>query len=406
MKNLGLAALTGAAFFHSAFASCCRSNICLRDIALGGADALAECSNNLAVTVTLSAVTVTETITEVQSAVSTSLFTETVTETASTDVLLFTETTTITKTTQTDIIYATITESVTTTIASTAAPVTSTQTIYGGTLTARDATSGEVPGHLTAVCVDWKKYIQACKCAGAVPTTVTVPASSETITVTASDAITTTLSTISSTQTDTVTVTETASKTELETVAITDLATATETITVSKTTTVFATSTPTTIVPLQCKSVGTGSKFWVSSQPFPDGSTRYMNTLSTFIAWQGTSQPANTASMHWTLDSNGFFELKTPISNGASVPYVEASATGGSLRVWVKSKSEVDVGVAAGTWAKIKGCVNAADDRVTMSALGRQNILSCGNAHYMSSGDGKDVRSDCVLITALAGELS
>ncbi|KAK4098373.1 hypothetical protein N658DRAFT_526282 [Parathielavia hyrcaniae] len=408
MKILGFAALTGAAFFHSAIAACCRSNTCLRDIALGGGDALAECSDNLAVTVAPPAVTETETVIAVQT-VETAMFTETITETASTDILLFTETTAITMTTQTDIIYATITAAVTTTSASTAAGATSTQTIYQAIMTVRDVASGEVPSHLTAACADWNKYLKACQCAGAVPTTVTLLASTETITVTASDAITTTLSTISSTQTDTLTVTDTTSQTETETVAVTDLATATETITVSQTTTVLATSTPTTVVPLQCKPVGTGSSaFWVASQPFPDGSTRYMNALaSAFIAWQTTSNPGVPTSMHWTLDSDGFLMLRTPRASGASAPYVEAPATAGAtLRVWIRPKGEVDAGVTAGNWAKIKGCVNAANNQVTLSAQGRHSILSCGNAFYMSTGDGKDVRSDCVRITASAGELS
>jgi hypothetical protein len=97
------------------------------------------------------------------------------------------------------------------------------------------------------------------------------------------------------------------------------------------------------------------------------------------------------------LDSNGYLELTSVIGTATSVlaAYVDLSKTGASVAVLMKAKTDVEAGVAAGTWARVKGCVSPATNEVTLSANGRSNILSCGNSLYLSTGDGSDYRSDC-----------
>jgi hypothetical protein len=59
--------------------------------------------------------------------------------------------------------------------------------------------------------------------------------------------------------------------------------------------------------------------------------------------------------------------------------------------------STVEASAAAGTVARIQGCVNPLTNEVTISGPGgRANILSCGNAFYLSTGLGTDVGFSCV----------
>ena len=340
--------------------------------------------------------TYTETVTVVESAVETTWFTEGLTETAATETLLFTKTTTITAS-QTDIVSETVTVVVTVTdVQDAATTVTSTSTNYqaAATLKARETASAlPLPVYASAVCADWDQYVNACKCASFEATTVTVPAAVETVTVTADNAVTTTVATLSATETDTIWVTVTASVTEIDTISVTEIATGTTVITVSTTTTISTTSTPTSVIPLTCRPTGVSFR---ASDPFPDGTTRWMNVVnSAIIAWQTFSTNPTAASLAtstWVLDSNGYLEL----ASSALAAYVNLGTTGASVSVQAKAKADVEAAVAAGTAVRVKGCVNAATGVFTLTGTGRNNMLSCGNGLYLSTGDGTDVRSDCV----------
>ncbi|KAK3337942.1 hypothetical protein B0H65DRAFT_308032 [Neurospora tetraspora] len=420
MKNFGIVALSGAALLQVASAACCRSNKCLKAVALADFEGVMDCESNLIVTVTPSASIYTETVTLVQSAVDTVLFTETTTEIASTETQILTEITTVTAATVTDIITETVTEPYTATLVSLLPEVTSTSTAYQNPplkLKARDTLTqieeaNPLPTYATADCADWSQYSKACKCVGVTASTITASAAVETVTVTVSDALTTVVATAFSTYTDIISVTETVSETETETIPATDLITATAIQTISAVETVQATSTPVAVVPLICKP--RGQSFRASNPGFPDGSTRWMNIANggSLIAWQGFAgvpAPGSTGALTstWTLDANGYLELAQPVVGQTSVyaAYVLVSDTGASVSVRPKLKADVEAGVAAGTMKRVKGCVNAATGQLTLSANGRSNMLSCGNGLYLSTGmDGKDVRSDgsCVYLTPTA----
>ncbi|KAK4152729.1 hypothetical protein C8A00DRAFT_16007 [Chaetomidium leptoderma] len=408
MKNLGLVVLSGIALLQGVTAACCRGNRCLKAVVSADQDGLDDCAANLVVTATLPARALTETITVVETAVATALFTEELTETAATETLLFTETTTITAS-QTDIVSEIVTVVVTTTdIQEAATTVTSTSTNYqaGVTLKARQTASAlPLPDYASAACAGWDQYVNACKCAGFETTTVTVPAAVETVTVTADKAVTTTAATVTTTKTDTVSVTATALVTEIDSILVTEIATSTTTITVSTTTTVLATSTPTTVIPLTCKPKGVSFR---ASNPFPDGTTRWMNVVSsTIIAWQTfTSNPSASglATSTWVLDSDGYLELAGAVGTATSVlvPHVNLSTMGPSVQVQMKAKPDVETAVAAGTAVRVKGCVNAGTGVLTLAGNGRYNMVACGNSLYLSTGDGSDIRSDCVKLTPMA----
>ncbi|KAH8904627.1 hypothetical protein BR93DRAFT_930086 [Coniochaeta sp. PMI_546] len=383
---------------------------------------------------------VTETATAIKNGVATALFTETDTETVSTEVLLYTESTTVTASTETDILTesTTVTAStktdiltqtatvpVTTTAVQTAAAVTSTSTVYQVAAKARRSASANLPVYASTVCPSWDKYVSACKCAGAVATTITVPAPAVTVTVPAGSTVTSVVSTLSSTETDIVSAVATVSSTEsdISSVTATTLSTETDSILltatvsttqidiVSSTSIASQTSTPTTVVTLTCKPPGTA--FQVTS-PYTDGTTRFMNVISSGpVAWQTTSIPvgtggASTYSYTWTLDSNGYLELAHLVGTGTtiSVPYIDLSVTTSSVSITTKPKAVVEAAVAAGTYARLKGCVNAATNEVTISGAGRSNILLCGNLFYLSSGTGSDVSFPCTRLFPTGTQVS
>jgi hypothetical protein len=363
--------------------------------------------------VTPSASTYTETVTLVQSVVDTVLFSETTTEIASTETRILTESLTVTSATETDFLTETVTVPYTTTLVSLLPQVTSTSTAYiqilKRTLTQNEEAS-PLPTYATAECADWSQYSNACECVGVTASTITASAAVETATVTASDALTTVVSTAFSTYTDIISATETVSSTETETIGATDLITTTATLTVSAAAeTVQATSTPVSVVRLICKARGQSFR---ASNPFPDGSTRWMNSVSNLIiAWQSFSSvpaPGTTGALSstWVLDqANGFLETAAPLTGQtqAYAAYVDVSATGATVQVKVKARSDVEAGVTAGTMMRVKGCVNNGSGVLTLSANGRGNMLSCGNGLYLSTGmDGEDVRSDCVYLTPAA----
>ncbi|KAK1783122.1 hypothetical protein QBC45DRAFT_400836 [Copromyces sp. CBS 386.78] len=402
MKNFSIVALSGAALLQDVSAACCRSNKCLKALALADFDGVMDCKSNLIVTVTAAASTYTETATLVQNAVDTVLFTETTTEIASTETRILTETLTVTSATETDFLTETVTVPYTTTLVSLLPEITSTSTVYQNfnkrTLTQIEE-ANPLPTYATADCADWSQYSKACKCIGVEASTITASAAVETVTVTASDALTTVVATLSTTYTDIVSVTETVSGTETETMGATDLITATATLTVSAVETALATSTPVSVVPLVCKPRGQPFR---AGMLYPDGNTRWMNNAN-IIAWQyGFPSPIVPGSPQaltstWTLEPvNGHLQLAV----GDVVAYVQTSDVGASVMVRKGTAASVKAGVAAGTMKRVKGCVNAGTGELSLSAMGRGNMLECGNALYLSTNrDGKDVRTDCRLLT-------
>ncbi|KAK0618928.1 hypothetical protein B0T14DRAFT_536923 [Immersiella caudata] len=399
MRNLGLVAASSLALLQLASAACCRSNLCLKAISDEN-DGLADCSAALVVTVTESASIVIQTVTEVESVVTTALTTTTETQTASTETLTFTELTSIVGSTQTDI------STVTSTVASTetdiqSAPVTitSTQFNYQEALKARQTIAPELPDYASAVCPEWSLYTKACKCAGVEPTTITISAAISTLTVAASDTLTSVISTASSTEVQVSSITITTSSTQTDTITLTETVTSTQTDIATSVSTTVTIATPTSTVTLTCKPRGRAMRI---RTPFPDSSTRYMNTVNSLVAWQAFPDTNPTPGSTWKLDSEGFVEHAALLPSETEVRglYVSSSATGDSLQVFLLADSQLDAGVAAGTHVRVRGCVNPEDNSVVMTARGRSNIISCGNALYLSTGTG-----GCVATAPVAVEL-
>jgi hypothetical protein len=120
------------------------------------------------------------------------------------------------------------------------------------------------------------------------------------------------------------------------------------------------------------------------------------------VAWQTGVQPGTTGpstySYTWTLDSNGYLELANKIGAATSVlaPYVDLTAAQApSMQIRTQPRTVVEAAVAAGTYARLSGCVNAATNEVYLSGAGRSNILLCGNTFFLSNGTGSDQRVPC-----------
>ncbi len=351
------------------------------------------------------------TATFVQSVQATELFTATGTETASIETILFTETTTVTADTQTITITETATVGVTETDVQTAATVTSTSWTYqsgASSLKARGtALSTAVPAYATDVCSSWDQYVLACKCAGVTAGTTTVAV--ETVTITVPATATSTVATVSLTSTETISVTATVSTTELATVALTESATTTSTATLTTTAIVSGTTTPVVVAPRTCKPVNL--PFRASTVFAEDGSTRFMDVTIGYdtCAWQTFpgavfGQTSSYKSM-WRQDSEGYLELAYPLGTETTVraPYLNLStSTKASIAVLAKPKADVLAGVASGTFARLRACIDADTNVVYITAAGRSNILSCGNTFYLSTGDGTDYISSCLTLAPTA----
>ncbi|ETS76294.1 hypothetical protein PFICI_11681 [Pestalotiopsis fici W106-1] len=374
---------------------------CLQALTLRGDDAVADCSARLITTVTLPASTVTKaaTVTEVESTFDLALFTETATTTALTETLLFTTSTTLTASTETDTVTEQTTVFATTTSVYTA-PLTVTTAVfnYAGSpvkargLTARQSVSPGLPDYAAPIGVE--------------TSTITLPAATETVTQVVSTTATTTWSTESTTQTDKVSVTATVLLTQTDIQSVTTTTTTTEMTTATSIETVQSTMTPTSVVLYSCQATGLNFR---ARNPFPDSTTRFMNTVSSnlntlnsnLIAWQNLpSNPsaAALATSTWVLSAGEYLGL----SSNSLVAYVIASSTASSLLARMDTPAAVAAGVAAGTYVQVAGCIDQATGRVNMVADGRSNMLSCGNALYLSRGTGTDIRSDCVLLSPTA----
>lgn len=430
MKHFGLIALAGVGLFQGGSASCCRTNKCLKgeqhvhhlgriepDLgALAIVDAgplgLAHCAAQLTVTVTGTASDVQATVTVVNSGVATSIDTVTTTATAATQTLLFTESTTTTASTQTDVATTTTTVLVPSTDVSFAPGVTTTKTIYMmEPIVPRSLQTDvpEVPKYASAAChANFAKYAKACVCAGAKVVTVTAAPPVKTVTVEAGT-VTSVYSTFSSTETSTDLATATTSTTLTTVVSVTDTVTSTVTETASSTTVISETSTPTSIVTVTCKAPG--FIFHAKVVQSNDGLTRYLNSVNGILpGWQIGLRPTSPLeslamlnSHSWVFDSQGYLETAfTPVgSTEIVVPYVDISSiVPTSVRVTTRPKSEIEAGVRAGTYARIRGCIDAQTNEITLSLAGKENILSCGNNLYMSTGVGSELPAiyNCVRV--------
>ncbi|KAK3496258.1 hypothetical protein B0T13DRAFT_471121 [Neurospora crassa] len=417
MKTLGLFALSGAALLQSVSAACCRSNTCLKVVALADTG-LADCSANLGtvtVTSTAAATTSTETVTttvdQVTEFTSTTfdLFTETTTETGLTETLFHTETVTSTGPVQTDTVTRTLTQTLTTTSTELAPGVTSTATYYLAEPTVFRRTvvtaPSTLPEYASADCADWTKYVKACKCVGVELATMTVTVSAAveteivTVTVPGEEVTVTVPMTVSSTQTAIVSATATDARTVTETVTdVPDSVTITETVSATSTVTVTTTSTPSTVVPLTCQP--TGYNFLVST-PYTSATSGVkslwlwgLQNQVLWVGYGGTGAPTQLAAS-WTLDSNSSVQWR----GTNSILYVSTGSSAASLQVKMGDRNSVDAGAAAGSMARIKGCVDASTGRFTVSADGRHNLVQCGSQIFISSGNGSDAGSNCIQAT-------
>ena len=361
---------------------------------------LAHCAAKLTVTVMGTASPIQTTVTVVNSGVATSLYTVTATTTASTETLLFTESATTTASTLTDVATTTTTITVPSTEVSFAPEVTSTKTVYQQEVTARSLQTDvpEVPRYASGACdADFFKYAKACACAGVKVITVTAESSVKTVTIEAGT-VTSIYSTYFSTETSANLATVTTSTTLTTVISVTDTVTSTTTETASSTIVVSETVTPpTSVVTLTCKPPG--SQFHARVIQSDDGSTRHLNDVYGYPAWQigflpGSSPNSMTDSNSWVISSSGYLEGALPITNGGEVdvPYVDVSvAVPTTVQMRSKPKGEVEAAVLAGTYVRVKACINAETNELTLSVEGRHNIFNCLNILYMSMGDASEL---------------
>ncbi|KAK4039372.1 hypothetical protein C8A01DRAFT_36670 [Parachaetomium inaequale] len=418
----GVIAVSAFAWLQLAAAACCRSNKCLKAIALPAlGQGIQDCSSLLAVTVTPAAGIITETITivptEHNTLVDTAVFTETVTTTAETQTQLVTIATTVTASTYTDVVTVTQTvlatetdlETVTTTL-----PATS----YLLPVKARADTvvelASSIPSYASANCPSWDKYVSACKCAGVAPTTLTAEAPSPTtVTVSATgDAVTISVpTTISTTETVFVSATATTAATQVDTILVTATVSATESAVVSTTMTVTETVTE-TVTPSgpTCKPVSEVAPFKAeASEYLYNGSPMHLyanmiNAVTGGIAWQlpsSSTSPAVRNKFVWKLDADGYLVLAYNVPPYAYeyVAYVGFSNNYGTIWPQVGPRVNVENSIRQrpDVYAKIKGCVNSETGELSLNAAGRTNILWCGAQMWMSFGAGEDInRGTCV----------
>ncbi|CCC12687.1 hypothetical protein SMACR_05647 [Sordaria macrospora] len=205
--------------------------------------------------------------------------------------------------------------------------------------------------------------------------------------------------TVSSTQTAIVSATATDASTVTETVTDTpDSVTTIQTVTATSTTTVTTTSTPTTVVPLTCQA--TGHNFQVTT-PRPDSTYALWlwrsGNLVQWVNYVGLATPTVLSTV-WSLENNGYIQP----TGYDGILYILADSLGATVQIKLGDRASVDAGVAAGTMAPIKGCVDPATGRFTISANGRQNLVRCGGSVYISSGNGSDAGAACVQVAPKA----
>ncbi|KAG7291304.1 hypothetical protein NEMBOFW57_001317 [Staphylotrichum longicolle] len=384
--------------------------------ALGGGDGIQDCSSLLAVTVTPTARTVTETLTivptEYNTAVDAAVFTETVSTTASTETQLVTVGTTVTAATHTDVVTVTTTVVATATdqqTVSVTAPASQMVPVKARRLTETLLDpEPTIPSYAAVDCPSWDKYISACHCASVVPATITAeapPAATVTVSVTAGAVTIAVPSTVSTTETVFVSVTATTAATEVDTVFITATTAVTESAAVSTTVTITQTVTQTVAPVPSCKPFSEVGAFKAIATETGSPLLMYaslVNGITGGITWQQASSSTAAAIQNkyiWGLDSNGYLTVAYNIPP-YTYKYYAYMSTGAPGSNWPQIGTEASVTNSINAGAKmtrIKGCVNSVTGELTLDAAGRTNILYCGQQLWMSAGAGEDInRGTCI----------
>ncbi|KAG7284393.1 hypothetical protein NEMBOFW57_010766 [Staphylotrichum longicolle] len=266
-------------------------------------------------------------------------------------------------------------------------------------LVVRGNNSWGIPDYAWPACEDWNHYVDACKCFGIHPITVTKQPTTTTLTVTAPNAVTTTVSTFTTTTTNTIPVTATTSATF--TAIVEDIASATVTfvVTVTSTATVITTTTTPTVTSTQsCKA--TGVPFRITAQVSGDKTylTDVGGALLQWFTFGNPNDPANVATSTFVLDNDGLLEL-VPAGGPDIVQFIDVNTGTPTEQVF-----SINQDIVEGTpgLVRVKGCVDATTNIVTLSAAGRSNILACNGFPFLSTGDGSERGLGCVTLTPLA----
>ncbi|KAG7293300.1 hypothetical protein NEMBOFW57_003346 [Staphylotrichum longicolle] len=340
-------------------------------------------------------VTQTKTITAVVSAVDTVTVTTSTTATVATTTVLFTESTTTTASTATNTVLQTTTFLTTSTNVVTAPGITTTTTVYGGAVlegrsvapdtdvevVARGNNPWGIPDYAWPACQDWNHYVDACKCFGIHPITVTKKPTTTTVTVTASNAITTTVSTLTTTTTNTVPATATTSATFTAVIEVIASTTITQTVTAASTVVVSTTVTPTVTSTRLCKA---------TESPF-----------RAQFGGVGEDEPGSVAVTTFILDSNGFIERAPEYAPDTVLFAILAGDPPGATQQ-IFTGDQATVEAQAPVFERVKGCIDPTTNILSLELSGgRNNILSCNMLLYISSGDGSDVEPGCEILSPL-----
>ncbi|KAK4459006.1 hypothetical protein QBC42DRAFT_308140 [Cladorrhinum samala] len=414
----GILALSALGWLQLAAAGCCRTNKCLKAVAMApeGIDGVLDCKALLEVTVTPAASAVTETVTEVPteyaSLVDTAVFTETVTTTVSTDIQLVTLGTAVTDATHTEIVTVTETLLATETTQVTGATVTAVSTVV---YRRGDTELGPaIPTYAEADCPSWEKYVSACKCAGVTPATITAAAlepTTVTVPYTDSAVIVSVPTTISTTTTVYESVTATEAATETSTLLMTATASVTSLVPFSSTVTITQTVTATVSPPApSCKPAGYAFQAWFRDVSVSlDARHLYANLISSSIGgplyWKAPATSTSASALNpyiWSFDSDGYLMLAYGISSNANRYYAYISTSNpGSATVQIMVETNLkQVIETGGASAMIRGCVDPATSILSLEAAGRKNLLYCGGQVGLSAGAGEDLSSTppCLLV--------
>lgn len=352
--------------------------------------------------------TQTKTITAVVSAVNTVTVTTSTTATVATTTELFTTTTTSTASTATNTVLQTTTAVITATSTQTALAITTTTTVYGAPVAKMMARVDDlvvqgnnpwgIPDYAWPACEDWNHYVDACKCFGIHPITVTKQPTTTTVTVTAPNAVTTTVSTFTTTTTNTIPVTATTSATFTAIVEDIASATVTSVVTATSTAAVITTATTPTVTSTQsCKA--TGVPFRITAQV--SGDKTYLTDVGgALLQWFDLEGSENNPIFRSTfiLDNDGLLEL-VPAGGPDIVQFIDVNTGTPTEQMF-----SVDQDIVEGTpgLVRVRGCVDATTNIVTLSAAGRSNILACNGFPFLSTSDGSERGRGCVTLMPLA----
>lgn len=336
------------------------------------------------------------------------------TATVATTTALFTKSTTTTAT-ATNIILQTTTVSVTSTDVQTAPAITTTTFVYtppGPNLMPRDnevVARGNnpwgIPDYAWPACQDWDHYVDACKCFGIHPITITKKPTTTTVTVTASNAIITTVSTLTTTTTNTIPVTATTSATFTAVIEVITGVTTTQTMTEPFTVIVSTTTTPTVTLTQTCKPPGVPFRIADSA-----AGVRNMAVVAggvvTFSEFGPDPGPFGLRITTFVLDSNGFLELAAPANPGDPdvalyINLIDGGETALTEQLFANDQPVVEAGAPG--LVRVQGCINSDTNVVYLWADGRTNTLLCfgGNA-LLSASDGLELSPDCMTLTPVA----